>query len=87
MFGKTEFSYSELINFLTFVLGGLASLFLAVILIMGRSTRKDKLIQRSEYKYLTERQKLFEELSDEASNVIEEFDDIAEITFGEQISQ
>ena len=54
---------------------------------MGRNTRKDKLIQRSEYKYLTERQKLFEELSDEASNVIEEFDDIAEITFGEQISQ
>lgn len=72
---------------MTFVLGGLASLFLAVILIMGRSTRKDKLIQTSEYKYLTERQKLFEELSDEASNVIEEFDDIAEITFGEQISQ
>lgn len=69
------------------MLGGLASLFLAVILIMGRNTRKDKLIQRSEYKYLTERQKLFEELSDEASNVIEEFDDIAEITFGEQISQ
>lgn len=87
LFGKTEFSYSELINFLTFVLGGLASLFLAVILIMGRSTRKDRLIQTSEYKYLTERQKLFEELSDEASNVIEEFDDIAEITFGEQISQ
>lgn len=62
LFGKTGFSYTELMNFLTLALGGIAAICLAVILIMARSTRKNKLIQRSEYQYLIGRQAYFEEL-------------------------
>ena len=79
LFGKTGFSYTELMNFLTLALGGIAAICLAVILIMARSTRKNKLIQRSEYQYLIGRQAYFEELACEMENFSRELNETMDL--------
>ena len=80
LFGKTSFTYSELVNFLTLALGGIAAIFLAVIVIMRRSTRKNKLIQESEYRYLEERQEYFEDLAFKMEDLYDELNDLAELS-------
>ena len=80
LFGKTSFTYSELVNFLTLALGGIAAIFLAVIVIMRRSTRKNKLIQKSEYRYLEERLEYFENLAFEMEDLYDELNDLAELS-------
>ena len=75
LFGKTSFTYSEVVNFLTLALGGIAAIFLAVIVIMRRSTRKNKLIQKSEYRYLEERLEYFENLAFEMEDLYDELND------------
>ena len=75
LFGKTSFTYSELVNFLTLALGGIAAIFLAVIVIMRRSTRKNKLIQKSEYRYLEKRLEYFENLAFEMEDLYDELND------------
>ena len=79
LFGKTSFTYSELVNFLTLALGGIAAIFLAVIVIMRRSTRKNKLIQKSEYRYLEERLEYFENLAFEMEDLYDELNDLSEL--------
>ena len=80
LFGKTSFTYSELVNFLTLALGGIAAIFLAVIVIMRRSTRKNKLIQKSEYRYLEKRLEYFENLAFEMEDLYDELNDLAELS-------
>ena len=80
LFGKTSCTYSELVNFLTLALGGIAAIFLAVIVIMRRSTRKSKLIQESEYRYLEERQEYFEDLAFKMEDLYDELNDLAELS-------
>ena len=80
LFGKTSFTYSELVNFLTLALGGIAAIFLAVIVIMRRSTRKSKLIQKSEYRYLEKRLEYFENLAFEMEDLYDELNDLAELS-------
>ena len=80
LFGKTSFTYSEVVNFLTLALGGIAAIFLAVIVIMRRSTRKSKLIQESEYRYLEERLEYFENLAVEMEDLYDELNDLAELS-------
>ena len=80
LFGKTSFTYSELVNFLTLALGGIAAIFLAVIVIMRRSARKSKLIQKSEYRYLEERLEYFENLAFEMENLYDELNYLAELS-------
>lgn len=79
LFGKTSFTYSELVDFLTLVLGGIAAIFLAVIVIMRRSTRKKKLIQESEYRYLEERQEYFKDLAFKMEDLYDELNNLAEL--------
>ena len=80
LFGKTSFTYSEVVNFLTLALGGIAAIFLAVIVIMRRSTRKSKLIQESEYRYLEERMEYFEDLAFEMEDLYDELNELAELS-------
>ena len=80
LFGKTSFTYSEGVNFLTLALGGIAAIFLAVIVIMRRSTRKSKLIQESEYRYLEERMEYFEDLAFEMEDLYDELNELAELS-------
>ena len=80
LFGKTSFTYSELVNFLTLALGGIAAIFLAVIVIMRRSTRKNKLIQKSEYRYLEERLEYFENLAFKMEDLYDKLNDLAELS-------
>lgn len=80
LFGKTSFTYSELVNFLTLALGGIAAIFLAVIVIMRRSARKSKLIQKSEYRYLEERLEYFENFAFEMENLYDELNYLAELS-------
>ena len=80
LFGKTSFTYSELVNFLTLSLGGIAAIFLTVIVIMRRSTRKNKLIQKAEYRYLEKRLEYFENLSFKMEDLYDKLNDLAELT-------
>lgn len=79
LFGKTSFTYSELVNFLTLALGGIAAIFLAVIVIMRRSTRKNKLIRKSEYRYLEERLEYFENLAFEMEDLYDKLNELSEL--------
>ncbi len=83
LFGKSSFTYYELIDFLTIALCGIAAIFFAVIVVMRRNTRKSKLLQESEYRYLTERQKYFERLIDQTEAVYYELNELADITYGD----
>ena len=83
LFGKSSFTYFELIDFLTIALCGIAAIFFAVIVVMRRNTRKSKLLQESEYRYLTERQKYFESLIDQTEEIYYELNELADITYGD----
>lgn len=47
---------------------------------MRRSTRKNKLIQKSEYRYLEERLEYFENLAVEMEDLYDELNDLAELS-------
>lgn len=83
LFGKSSFTYFELIDFLTIALCGISAIFFAVIVVMRRNTRKSKLLQESEYRYLTERQKYFESLIDQTEEIYYELNELADITYGD----
>lgn len=83
LFGKSSFTYYELIDFLTIALCGISAIFFAVIVVMRRNTRKSKLLQESEYRYLTERQKYFESLIDQTEEIYYELNELADITYGD----
>lgn len=83
LFGKSSFTYFELIDFLTIALCGISAIFFAVIVVMRRNTRKIKLLQESEYRYLTERQKYFESLIDQTEEIYYELNELADITYGD----
>lgn len=83
LFGKSSFTYFELIDFLTIALCGISAIFFAVIVVMRRNTRKSKLLQESEYRYLTERQKYFEKLIDQTEEIYYELNELVDITYGD----
>lgn len=83
LFGKSSFTYYDLIDFLTIALCGIAAIFFAVIVVMRRNTRKSKLLQESEYRYLTERQKYFESLIDQTEEIYYELNELVDITYGD----
>lgn len=83
LLGKSSFTYYELIDFLTIALCGISAIFFAVIVVMRRNTRKCKLLQESEYRYLTERQKYFERLIDQTEELYYELNELSDITYGD----
>lgn len=81
LFGKSGFSYYELIDFLTIALGGIAAIFLAVILVMRRNTKKNELIQASEREYLAEREQYFEALAAQTDELYLELNELADLYY------